>query len=363
MLAGVVVAVFTVQVEPPIDWPALIQKPHEEKRIDGPRLPSLLAAGESSSTLQEWKTARPKLLERWKTLLGKPPEKPKSLDAVVHSEERQQGFVRRIVSFLTEGDDRIRAAVLAPTDLQPNERRSAVVVFHETTPLTFRQPAGLAGDADRHFGVELVQRGFVVLCPECFILKTQGEPGPKPINTAKLQAEALKKRRPGWTGMGKLTFDASRCVDYLESLSFVEGDRIGCLGFSLGAKEVLYAVAFDPRFKAGVANEGGVGIRMSNWSDEWYLGKSINDRLAEFDHHQLLALAAPRALLVQGGGSADGDPSWPFVAAALPVYRLTGAANRIGLHDHRGKHAFPPQGRRVAYQWLDHWLVRQMPEQ
>jgi hypothetical protein len=65
---------------------------------------------------------------------------------------------------------------------------------------------------------------------------------------------------------------------------------------------------------------------------------------------------APRPLLVLGGDSADGDASWPFVQAALPVYELLGAGDRVGLFNHHGKHSFPKEGRRIAYQWLDHWL-------
>jgi hypothetical protein len=29
--------------------------------------------------------------------------------------------------------------------------------------------------------------------------------------------------------MGKMTFDASRCIDFLETLAFVDGARIGCI--------------------------------------------------------------------------------------------------------------------------------------
>jgi hypothetical protein len=105
-----------------------------------------------------------------------------------------------------------------------------------------------------------------------------------------------------------------------------------------------------------VANEGGVGVRMSNWSDPWYLTARIKDEIPAAEHHQILALAAPRAVLVMGGDSADGDASWPFVAAVLPVYDLLGVKDRIGLINHKGKHTFPAGARRLAYQWLEHWL-------
>src|SRR5207245_177136 len=196
-------------------------------------------------------------------------------------------------------------------------------------------------------GVHLVKRVYVVFCPECYILKG---------DWAKAQAAVIEKTWPGWTGMGKMTFDASRCVDFLESLPFVDAGRIGCIGHSLGAKEVLFAMAFEPRYAAGVFNEGGIGLRMSNWTDPWYLTGRMKKYIPELENHQVLALAAPRPLLVLGGDSADGDASWPFVRAALPVYRLLGAGDRVGLINHRGKHTFPREARRLAYRWLDHWL-------
>ncbi len=57
-----------------------------------------------------------------------------------------------------------------------------------------------------------------------------------------------------------------------------------------------------------------------------------------------------------GGNSADGDASWAFVKEARSVYELVGAKDRIGLYNHKAGHAFPEPARRLAYQWLDHWL-------
>ena len=52
------------------------------------------------------------------------------------------------------------------------------------------------------------------------------------------------------------------------------------------------------------------------------LGDALKQPGFTREHHELLALAAPRPFLLVGGDSADGTASWPFVAAALPVYRL-----------------------------------------
>jgi dienelactone hydrolase len=336
-------AILTAQ--PPFDWPELTQKPYAGKPIPDLGLRPLLE--KEGATKEDWQAARKGLEKQWRERLGPMPVRPKELAARVEQVEKCDGYTRQLVSFLSADGDRILAYLLIPDGIGEGQKRPAVVVFHPTTAETLKQPAGLGKDPSMALGVHLVKRGYVVLCPECYIMK---EGGPK------AQAEAVGKAWPGLTGLGKMVFDASRCIDFLESLPFVDAGRIGCIGHSLGAKEVLFAMAFEPRFQAGVFNEGGVGLRMSNWTDPWYLTAKMKDHIPAMENHQVLALCAPRPILILGGDSADGDASWPFVRAALPVYQLLGAGDRIGLINHHGKHTFPEPARRLAYQWLDHWL-------
>jgi hypothetical protein len=107
-------------------------------------------------------------------------------------------------------------------------------------------------------------------------------------------------------------------VDILAAQPQVDSSRLGAVGHSLGAKEVLYLAAFDERIKATVSSEGGVGIKFSNWNASWYLGAEVDEPNFAREHHELLALTAPRAFLLVGGQSADGDQGWPFIEAALP---------------------------------------------
>ncbi len=332
-----------------VSWPDLIQNPYEHLPIPDIGLKPLLQAadGETINTKQAWAKQRGLLRVAWLKRLGEPPTKPKTLNIRAESREIEPDHIRQLVSFVSEGDDRIRAYLLLPKGLKENEKRPAVVVFHQTTKETLREPVGLGKRPELALALELVRRGYITLSPECFIMK-----GTDP----KLQAQILAQRRPGWTGLGKTTFDASRCVDYLETLPQVDHSRIACIGHSLGAKEVLYAMAFEPRFRAGVFNEGGIGLRMSNWFDPWYLTEAMKEHVPVLEHHQLMALIAPRPFLVMGGNSADGDASWAFVKEARSVYELLGAKDRIGLYNHKAGHTFPEPARRLAYQWLDHWL-------
>ncbi len=335
----------------PTDWRSLLQAPHSRLPVaDFGLRPLLVGDGKKIATPSEWEAARRHLREGWMRRLGPSPDKTAALDVRIEKTEDLDGYRRYLLSFASEGDDRLRAWLLTPVGIKEGAPRPAVVVFHETTRDTLNQPVGLGAKADYAIALHLTRRGYVTLSPECYILKD-------PKGWARGQAAALEKRRPGWTGMGKMVFDASRCVDYLETLPLVDAKRIGCIGHSLGSKEAEYAIAFEPRYKAAVASEGGVGLRMSNWTDAWYLTAKMKEHIPAFENHQVLALAAPRPILIVAGDDADGDTSWAFVKAALPVYELLGAGDRIGLYNHHKKHTFPREARQVAYRWLDHWLA------
>src|SRR5262249_16381505 len=156
-----------------------------------------------------WVKARDALRDRWNTRLGKAPAKADKLDLKVEKTEKLDGYSRQLLSFASEGDDRIRAYLLVPDDLKEGEKRPAVIVFHPTTRDTLHEPVGVGKKTWGALGTYLARRGYIVLCPECYILKDLE-------GWARGQAAALEKRRPGWTGMGKMVFDGSRCVDYLE---------------------------------------------------------------------------------------------------------------------------------------------------
>ena len=191
----------------------------------------------------------------------------------------------------------------------------------------------------------------MAICPRCFLWQ-YSEKGQ--ISAA---VDWLRRRHPGVTGMAKMLADAMRATDLLVSQPDVDPARIGAIGHSLGAKETLYLAGFDRRIIAAVSSEGGIGIGQSNWDAPWYLGQRVRQPGFPLDHGQVLALAAPRAFLLLAGESADGDASWPHIEAAQPVWKLLGKGAAVGMFNHRQGHAFPPEARTRAEQWLD-WFLR-----
>ena len=155
--------------------------------------------------------------------------------------------------------------------------------------------------------------------------------------------------------MAKMLFDAQRAVDVLVNLEEVDPERIGAMGHSLGAKEVLYLAAFDDRVKVTISNEGGIGIDFSNWDDVWYLGKDIHN--FGYQHHEILALVAPKSFLLIGGDGYDGEISKPYIEAVLPVYDLYGNKKQnVELFNHGQGHSAVPAAEKATYDWMKKYL-------
>jgi hypothetical protein len=306
-----------------------------------------------SGSKQDWPRRRAELHETWSGIIGPFPAERVPLKAEVLSRVVLSDHVRLLVRYHTDAEATNEAYVLRPTD--GNVSHPGMVVLHPTTPRTIDDPIGISGRESVHNALHLVRRGYVCVVPRNFLWTFPGKDYQK-------AAEAVLAHKPWKTGMAKMTWDAICATDLLLEQPGVDPRRIGTIGHSLGGKEVLYHAAFDERVKAAVSCEGGVGVRFSNWDAAWYLGPQVKSPAFGHDHHELIALVAPRALLVIGGESADGARSWPYIEANLGVWKLFDATERIGLLRHTYGHDFPPPGeeRERVYRWLDHWLK---PEQ
>ncbi len=299
-------------------------------------------------TAESWESRRAEIVRRWESILGPLPQgAPDGLQMEVLSDDSLATCTRQIVKYQAEPGRFVRAYVLRPVG-DESTTRPGVVLFHPTNRETIKVVAGTGGRPHQHLALPLVERGFVVVCPENYIFEE---------STYNVAVAEARKRHPESVGMATMLADGMRAVDLLESLPGVDLDRIGAIGHSLGAKEVLYLMAFDSRVKAGVFSEGGIGIRHSNWDAEWYLGKQINMPGFQHEHSELLALIQPRALLIFGGesgrGAADGDRTWPFVTAANEISRRLGETARIGLINHRQGHIFLPDMAEQGFDWLE----------
>jgi dienelactone hydrolase len=334
-----------------VAWLDEVQRPPENAPREGlGKLAPLLtdAQGRAITTRAQWEQQRQQLRAAWLKFLGPMPDPRPASKFEVLQTTTDDKVRRELIRYECEPKVFVEAYLLRPTDITPGQRRPGIVALHPTTNTTIDETAGMQGPTPKALGDRLAREGFVVICPRCFLWQDVAD-----INAA---VARHRERHPETLGMAKMLYDAMRAVDILTALPEVDAKRIGAVGHSLGAKEVLYLMAFDERVAAGVASEGGLGFRSTNWDAPWYLGTAIRDEEFPLNHHQLLALIAPRPLLILGGetgpGAADGDRSWPLIDAALPVWRLYGEPPRIGLLNHHEGHSIPPKAATALSEWL-----------
>lgn len=365
-----------------VAWLDEIQQPPRTLPSRLPVLSSLLTGitGQSIQTLTDWERHRCELRKRWLDFLGSLEiERKESPGFEVVEEDRLPDVIRIRIRYEVEPGCPTDAYLLKPIKIHCPQ--PGVVVFHSTVSYTIRQPAGLEGQPEKAFGLKLAERGCIALCPRCFLWPSDSSGRFR--KHVKEQMKQLQIRHPRASGMAKMIHDAKVALDLLAHLPEVDPHRLGAVGHSLGAKQVLYLAALDERIRVAVSSEGGIGRSFSNWSAPWYLGQNIlratnqsrgssplfgRKRLeswfvrhllssdSEREHHELLGLVAARAYLVVGGNSADGDHTWPYIAAALPVYRLYGGKPRLGLFNHRRGHAVPAEAERRIYEWFETYL-------
>lgn len=311
-------------------------------------LPPLLidSDGGSIRRVKQWKVQREVLKKRWLDYLGALPPNPNAPVLKVLKEEKQEGILRQYVEYEGEPGIMVRGYLLKPENIK--KPRPGVIALHSTSDTRMRYISGAEQGKIVPFGFELAKQGFVVFCPQCYLWhENEGR-------NWEDQAAHFIKKHPGTRGMGKMLFDASRAVDVLENLEEVDSSRIGCMGHSLGAKEALYLGAFDDRVNAIVSNEGGIGIKMSNWDALWYLGEDIHQ--FGHQHHEVLALCAPKPFLLIGGDSADGEHSRPYIEAVKPVYKLYHKSRHLKLENHAQGHSALPISEKWTYDWLNEYL-------
>jgi hypothetical protein len=336
-----------------VPWLSEVQRAPADAPAPALPLRPLLAdpQGKPIDRLEDWMTRREEIRGWWREFLGRLDLDPAYLPALeILSEDHVAGVLRQRVKYQVEPGIVTEAYLLKPAGAT---NCPGVAVFHSTVAHSIRQPAGVEGKPEKAFGLELAKRGYVTFCPRNYLW---------PDNhriVAGGEAERFAQRRPGVRGMAKMLWDARVAVNILAGLPEVDAQRMGAVGHSLGAKEVLYLAAFDERISVTVSSEGGVGTRFSNWDAPWYLGPEIRKATFDHEHHELLGLVAPRAFLLIGGDSADGNRSWPFIAEALRVYRLYGPTARIGLFNHQQGHAVPPEAEQRIYEWFETYLSAQ----
>ena len=196
----------------------LVKDQRRRPAVAADPLPPLLVdeAGQPIKSATGWAKRKSALRAEWQTFLGEFPKEKAPLKAEVLATENLPEFTRQLVKYQVEDGVWTDAYVLIPK--HATGKLPGVVVFHQTVKTQAQQAAGVdASVPELMHGVQLVQRGYVVVCPRCFIF-AEGAGYAEWV-------KRMQQTHPTWTGMARMTWDGIRAADYLESLPMV--DQIG----------------------------------------------------------------------------------------------------------------------------------------
>ena len=323
-------------------------------------IPSALILDDGSKVIthEDWfQKRRPELIRHWTEILGKlSPSKEDEKwfgdisKVVIHDSEEREGYTRIHISLPMEKDFLQPHLLLIPKD-QGSGPFPAVIAWTSTSP-DYTQP-------EEWWGHWLAQRGYVVLTGWSFIRNyREGKTYRDQVN------EMVYERFGHWLPLGKMVHDVQREVAFLRTRPEVDADRLGFIGFSLSAKTALYVAAFAPEIKATVAIDPHLALHGdSNYQDPWYLDWKHKFETIKTDtypspelrrtvwslldpnpsrpgfernHHELIALCAPRAFLLIGcnmdkvrSPHSDNLQSWGYFNRAKEVYNFLGISNRL----------------------------------
>ncbi|MGN0832072.1 MAG: family 10 glycosylhydrolase [Kiritimatiellia bacterium] len=208
--------------------------------------------------------------------------------------------------------------------------------------------------------LDLVRRGYAAVSAEAYHLTYDRAGAPKD-DWAKWRhaGEALRRDWPGWTGIGKLTFDTRLLVDLLAADDRIDSSRIGILGHSLGGKMAFYAGMTDPRIRVVVASDFGIGWEQTNWGDVWYWGeKKRLAKAAGFDATTLLRASGGKPLCIIAG-KYDDESSRELVNR-VAWYREHPAD--FLFVNHATGHRPPRWATERGYEFLDRYLRQRSGE-
>ncbi len=325
----------------------------------------LLAGDEVSiQSIEQWVHRREDIQARLFDTIGFPPVPRNTRSIELSSEAGFDEYLRQKISYQVGDGERIPAFLLRPKVLA--EPAPAILALHQTVNVGKDEVVGLKGFRDFAYGDELAKRGYVVLAPDYLTAGERVFPSKDCFDSAPFYAQY-----PDWSIVGKNLEDSKAAIDALGTLDFVDQERIGVIGHSLGGHNAIMVAALDDRIKAAVSNCGLSVFSEEEERMEWCLEEGyifipklrsyfMENLDPPFDLHEVAACIAPRPWLNISSYFDAAYGNQEFLAEVgtmlYQVYTLSDASEAFGYYMHGNGHSFPKSARALAYEWFDRWL-------
>ena len=319
----------------------------------------------------------------FRTLLGQAPEKAPLRPQVLHT-WNLDGYRRELVEYSTFANERVQVYVLTPD--RPSGKLTGIVAVHQdgaVRPYNIGkdEPAGLGGDPELAYGIELCRRGHIVICPDRFPFGRRSLANSKFKQTfdgfrvvwqgnnldltEDLYRGCIANRLlfEGWSSLGMELLELQCAADYLCTHPRVDADKLGIIGHSAGGLLASLAMYSDSRLKVGCASTGTFLIRWIYGSENLKPITGFGSALAVpglgriGDINDILAGVAPRPFLETAGDQGIPESMHnELTGRARQRYAELGVPERLEYTVYPGGHVFRQDMRIKSYEWLERWL-------
>lgn len=309
-------------------------------------------AKQSVKTVEDWRKRREQILAGMQEAMGPLPSWDRSQPPQVRvaGERKVEGLIEKHIFLAVEPGDELPALLYVPENAAG--RLPAIVALHPTGAPGKRLIAGEDPKVNRGYGIEMAQKGFVVICPDYVSF---GDYAAYNFDTDHYISGTMKG-----------IFNHMRCVDYLQSLPNVDGEKIAAIGHSLGGHNAIFLGVFDERVKAVVSSCGWTpfhdyyGGKIAGWTSPRYMPSlkevyGLDPDKVPFDFYELTAALAPRGFFSSSplhdenfdvNGVKKAEPK------ARAIYGLHSAADNLRIIYPNCEHDFPIEAREESYAFI-----------
>ena len=182
------------------------------------------------------------------------------LNLVELESAEKDNYVQKLIEYNVGKDERVKSYLLVPKNIIKAPGILAIHQHHSNWDVGKSEVIGLTNDTMYSYGVDLVNRGYVVIAPDIICFEDRKDKTKFNIDkNSKAMFERYKfcdYLLHGTTLQTKTLHDLCVAVDVLFSLEYVDNDKIGAIGHSLGGQEAIWLEWYDKRIKVGASSCG-----------------------------------------------------------------------------------------------------------
>ena len=324
-------------------------------------------------SMEKYQTWKAKVQKRLWEISGLQWMETCELTPQILEEKHFSDHTRKKILIQTEPKVWMPFYLLIPHGIKEDEKRPVIIAPHghrcggkAGVVSNTNQPQVKKGILRYHcdYGLRLVQKGYIVFCPDArgsgeriediSVKNNENDLLISSCNDLNLAAISL-----GQSLLGMMTWDLMRLLDYVETVDFCDSSKIACVGFSGGGLQCLWLSAFDERIKCSYISGYFYSFKSALLHTHRCGCNFIPNLWKYVEIGDIAALIAPRPLLIESGreDSLNGTMGIESVTEQVNItkeaYHLFGKTENMRHHIFEGNHVF--QGGPLV-SFLQAWL-------